>query len=111
MNRILIAGVASSLLVLGANAVLAAPATTTIIADEPGKPLTLTTAKSSVGTWLASVGRGNVLRAGKAEYDGAGNVKVEVDTIQGLPYTHVVVHATDGTITDSRTGALLGAKG
>ncbi len=111
MNRIVIAAIASTALVLGANAAFAANPTTTLIAEEPGKPLTLASAKASVTNWIASVGHGSTLRAGKAEFDGTGNVKVEVVTVQGLPYTHVLVHATDGTITDARTGALLGGKG
>lgn len=111
MNRVLIAAIASTALVLGADAAFAASPTSMLIADEPAKPLTLASAKASVTSWIASVGRGNALRAGKAVFDGAGNVNVELVSIEGLPLGHVLVHATDGRITDARTGAVLGAKG
>ncbi len=87
-----------------------ARATTTLIAAEPGKALTIGAAKKQVDAWLANVSNGH-LRAGDAEFDGQGNVKVTVIDAMGLPRSHVVVHAADQTITDAHTGAVLHGKG
>jgi hypothetical protein len=86
----------------------AAPATTEI-AGAPGETLTLTNAKQLVSAKLAAAGQRN-LRPGHAEFDGAGNVAVDIETLQGLPVSHVLVHADNGMITDARSGKN-GAKG
>jgi hypothetical protein len=79
------------------------------IAGAPGQTLTLTGAKQMVSAKLAAAGQRN-LRPGHAEFDGEGNVSVEIETLQGLPVSHVVVHADNGMVTDARTGRN-GAKG
>ncbi len=92
-----------------APAALASPAPANEIAGAPGQTLTLTGAKQMVSAKLAAAGQRN-LRPGHAEFDGEGNVAVEIETLQGLPVSHVVVHADNGMVTDARTGRN-GAKG
>jgi len=87
----------------------AAPAVTEI-AGAPGQTLTLTSAKQMVSAQLAANGQRS-LRPGSAEFDGDGNVRVEIVSVQGLAVAHVLVHADNGMITDARTGTKLGAKG
>ncbi len=82
----------------------------TLIAQVAGKPLTIAAAKGKVTEWLSATGYSR-LRAGDAEFDRQGNVKVEVLNPQGTPYTHVLVHAADGTITDARAGVATDRKG
>jgi hypothetical protein len=101
MNRILTVAATSFVLMTG---VAFASAPNTLIAQDTAKPLTITAAKHQVTDWLNASGN-SVLHAGQAEFDRQGNVKVEVDNASGQPYTHVLVHAADGTITDARSGA------
>jgi hypothetical protein len=54
------------------------------------QPPTLTSAKQAVTRWLVDNGE-RQLRAGSAEFDGNGNIAVEVVNIQGLPVRHFVV--------------------
>jgi hypothetical protein len=96
--------IAAASFALAAGAASAASAPNALIAQDAAKPLTLTAAKHQVNDWLNASGHG-ALRAGEAEFDGHGNVKVEVDNGSGQPYTHVLVHAADGTITDARANA------
>jgi hypothetical protein len=61
------------------------------IADAGGiQQPTLTSAKQAVTRWLADNGE-RQLRAGRAEFDGNGNIAVEVVTLQGMPVRHVTV--------------------
>jgi hypothetical protein len=61
------------------------------IADAGGvQQPTLTSAKQAVTRWLADNGE-RQLRAGSAEFDGNGNIAVEVVNIQGLPVRHFTV--------------------
>jgi hypothetical protein len=101
--------VAATSFALFAGVASAASAPNTLIAQDAAKPLTLTAAKHQVTDWLNASGHG-ALRVGQAEFDRQGNVKVEVDNATGQPYTHVLVHAADGTITDARAG-VTGSRG
>lgn len=102
MNRIFVATAAAVVLFAGvANVASAEPSANTLIAQDTAKPLTIAAAKKQVDAWLSATGHG-ALRASKGEFDGQGNVKVEVVNPSGTPYTHVLVHANDGAITDAR---------
>jgi hypothetical protein len=57
--------------------------------DQVG-PLTLTGAKQIVARSLLETGQ-RMVRVGGAEFDGDGNVLVEIVTIQGVPLRHVLV--------------------
>jgi hypothetical protein len=103
MNRFLTAAALSVVLLAGVSSVAFAEPNT-LVAQEPGKPLSIASAKHQVNDWLAASGHA-VLRAGDAEFDRQGNVKVTVINPTGQAYTHVLVHAADGTITDARAGA------
>lgn len=72
------------------------------IAAEASAPLTLTSAKQIVDQSLKDNGE-RQFRAGRAEFDGQGNVLVEIVSFEGLPYRHVLV--------DAHTHQLLAAKG
>ena len=106
MIRSLTVAAAAFALVAGA---AAASEPNTLIAQDSAKPLTLTIAKHQVTDWLKASGH-SALHVGEAEFDRQGNVKVEVDNGAGQPYTHVLVHAADGTITDARAG-VTGSRG
>jgi hypothetical protein len=93
-----------------AGAAMAAPAATTVIAADAAQPLTLTAAKQIVARRLAETGKSK-LRPGRAEFDGDGNVSVEIVNIGGLPISHVLVNAKSGQVTDSRTGTPLSMRG
>ena len=80
-------------------AAYAAPASNNIAADL-GQTLTLGSAKQMVADKLKAAGQ-NTLRPGGAEFDADGNVKVDIVNLQGLPVSHVLVHANDGKITDA----------
>jgi maltose-binding protein MalE len=108
MNRILTVAATSFVLLTGA-AGIASAQPNTLIAQDTGKPLTITAAKNQVTSWLSATGH-SVLHVGQAEFDRQGNVKVEIDNPTGTPYTHVLVHAVDGMITDARSG-VAGNKG
>ncbi len=104
MNRFLTAAALSVVLLAGVSSVaFAETAPNTLVTQEAGKPLTIAAAKHQVNDWLSASGHA-VLRAGEAEFDHQGNVKVTVINPTGTPYTHVLVHAADGTITDARAG-------
>jgi hypothetical protein len=60
------------------------------IADAGNAQPTLTSAKQAVTRWLADNGE-RQLHAGRAEFDGNGNITVEVVTIQGIAVRHVTV--------------------
>jgi hypothetical protein len=60
------------------------------IADAGTAQPTLTSAKQAVTRWLADNGE-RQLRAGRAEFNGDGNVAVEVVTLQGIPVQHFIV--------------------
>jgi hypothetical protein len=77
----------------------AAPATNEI-AGELGQTLTLGSAKQMVADKLKAAGQ-STMRPGSAEFDADGNVKVEIVNLQGLPVSHVLVHANNGQITDA----------
>jgi predicted phage tail protein len=80
-------------------AAYAAPATNEMAA-ELGQTLTLGSAKQMVADKLKTAGQ-TTMRPGTAEFDADGNVKVEIVNLQGLPVSHVVVHANNGQITDA----------
>ncbi|HEX4504680.1 MAG TPA: hypothetical protein VH722_03025 [Alphaproteobacteria bacterium] len=87
---------------LGNVAVADTPANA-LVAQDAAKPLTISAAKQQVDAWLGSTGH-SALHAQRAEFDNDGNVKVEVVDGSGIPYTHVLVHAADGKITNARAG-------
>lgn len=60
------------------------------VADAGDSQPTLTSAKQAVTRWLADNGE-RQLHAGRAEFDGNGNITVEVVTLQGLAVRHVTV--------------------
>jgi hypothetical protein len=103
MNRFLTAAALSVVLLAGVSNVAFAESNT-LVAQEPGKQLTIAAAKQQVNQWLSASGHA-ALRATEAEFDRQGNVKVTIVNPSGVPYTHVLVHAADGTITDARAGA------
>jgi len=61
------------------------------IADAGVQQPTLMSAKQAVTRWLADNGE-RTLRAGRAEFDGNGNIAVEVVTLQGIPVRHFTVN-------------------
>lgn len=75
-----------------------------------GEPLTITSAKQMVSQQLAASGQRN-LRPGHAEFDGNGNVTVDLVSQQGLTVGHVVVHANDGSITNAGAATKGASKG
>ena len=91
--------VAAAFAVCITTAAYAAPATNEMAA-ELGQTLTLGSAKQMVADKLKTAGQTN-MRPGTAEFDADGNVKVEIVNLQGLPVSHVVVHANNGQITDA----------
>jgi hypothetical protein len=78
----------------------AATVPTTVIAQTAG-PLTIAEAKTVVARSLLATGQ-RMVRVGSAEFDGQGNVVVQLTTQEGLPFRHVVV--------DGRTHALVAAR-
>jgi hypothetical protein len=91
--------IAAAFAVCITSAAYAAPATNEMAADL-GQTLTLSSAKQMVADKLRSAGQNN-MRPGAAEFDVNGDVRVEIDTYQGLPVSHVLVHANNGMITDA----------
>jgi hypothetical protein len=79
---------------------LAAQAPQVIAADQAGA-LTLSDAKALVARSLLESGQ-RMVRVGHAEFDGNGNVVVELVTQEGLPFRHVLV--------DGKTHELVAAK-
>lgn len=93
--------VAAAFAVCITTAAYAAPAATTNeVAADLGQTLTLGSAKQMVADKLKASGQ-STMRPGQAEFDAEGNVKVEIVNLQGLPVSHVLVHANDGKITDA----------
>ena len=91
--------IAAAFAVCITTAAYAAPATNEMAA-ELGQTLTLGSAKQMVADRLKAAGQ-STMRPGSAEFDADGNVKVEIVNLQGLPVSHVVVHANNGMITDA----------
>jgi len=91
--------VAAAFAVCITGAAYAAPATSELSA-QLGQTLTLGSAKQMVAEKLKTAGQ-TTMRPGTAEFDADGNVKVEIVNLQGLPVSHVVVHANNGMITDA----------
>lgn len=91
--------VAAAFAVCITGAAYAAPATNEMAADL-GQTLTLGSAKQMVADKLKTAGQTS-WRPGTAEFDSNGDVKVEIVNLQGLPVSHVVVHANNGMITDA----------
>ena len=85
LSSIVLAGV----LLLASSALAAAEPIRIADAGSAQAP-TLSSAKQAVTRWLADNGE-RQLRAGSAEFDGNGNIAVEVVNIQGLPVRHFVV--------------------
>lgn len=71
-----------------------------VTADAAG-PLTIAEAKAVVSRSLLASGQ-RMVRIGGAEFDGKGNVVVQLITQEGLPFRHVTV--------DGRTHALVAAQ-
>jgi predicted phage tail protein len=93
--------VAAAFAVCITTAAYAAPAANNVAADL-GQTLTLGSAKQMVADKLKAAGQ-TTEHPGRAEFDADGNVKVEIVNLQGLPVSHVLVHANDGQITDTAT--------
>ena len=92
---------------LGATLLVAAAANAaerpaTVIESTIAGPLTLTGAKQIVSQSFQDSGQ-HQFRAGRAEFDGNGNVLVEIVSLQGVAYGHVLV--------DGQTHRLAAAKG
>lgn len=102
-------GAAFALLIATAAYAHAAPAAPQLVAEQSGA-LTLEGARQLVAQHLASAGQ-RTLRPGRAEFDPAGNVQVELVTLQGLPVGHLVVHPNSGAITDARASTKPTSKG
>jgi hypothetical protein len=60
-----------------------------IVAENSGA-LTIAEAKTVVARQLLASGQ-RMVRVGKAEFDGDGNVVVQLTTQEGLPFRHVLV--------------------
>ena len=60
------------------------------IVAESASPLTITEAKAVVARSLLASGQ-RMVRVGGAEFDGKGNVVVQLVTQEGLPFRHVLV--------------------
>ena len=71
------------------------------IEAENSGALTITEAKTVVARSLLASGQ-RMVRVGNAEFDGKGNVIVQLVTQEGLPFRHVTV--------DGRTHALVAAQ-
>ena len=109
MYRIVSALTAGLLMLTGAEA-LAAPQTLVVADAEAGSTLTLSDAKHLVAQVLSDNGE-RTLRVGRAEFDGSGNVTVEIATLQGITVRHVIVDAKSRLVADARTHAPLSKKG
>ena len=94
--------VLGSLLLTPFPATAAEPHPAQVVEANQAGPLTLTDARQLVARSLLESGQ-RMVRVGRAEFDGNGNVLVEIVTIQGVPFRHVLV---DGT-----TRQLAAAKG
>ena len=93
-----------SALALADGAMLASAAPLVVAADSD--TLTLTGAKKLVANRLSELGKTD-LRPGRAEFDGNGNVSVEVVNTQGLTVRHARVDAKSRMVIDARTGTPL----
>jgi len=67
-----------------------------IVAEDSGV-LTITEAKTVVARSLLATGQ-RMVRVGKAEFDGNGNVVVQLVTQEGLPFRHVTVDGRTHTV-------------
>ncbi len=85
--------VLSSLLLTPFPVMAAEPHPAQVVEANQAGPLTLTGAKQLVARSLLESGQ-RMVRVGRAEFDGNGNVVVEVVTIQGVPLRHVLVDGT-----------------
>jgi len=68
-----------------------------IIAADEASPLTITEAKTVVARSLLASGQ-RMVRVGNAEFDGKGNVVVQLVTQEGLPFRHVLVDGKTHTL-------------
>jgi len=76
-------------------------AETQVIAADAASPLTITEAKALVARSLLDIGQ-RMVRVGHAEFDSNGNVVVQLESQEGLPFRRVVV--------DGKTHTLVAAK-
>jgi len=72
-----------------------------VVAAEEASPLTIAEAKALVARSLLDIGQ-RMVRVGHAEFDGNGNVVVQLVTQEGIPFRRVVV--------DGKTHTLVAAK-
>jgi hypothetical protein len=72
-----------------------------IIAADEASPLTIAEAKATVARSLLDIGQ-RMVRVGHAEFDGNGNVEVQLVSQEGIPFRRVVV--------DGKTHTLVAAK-
>ena len=72
-----------------------------VIADGAASPLTIAEAKALVARSLLDIGQ-RMVRVGHAEFDGNGNVVVQLVSQEGIPLRRVVV--------DGKTHTLVAAK-
>jgi hypothetical protein len=72
-----------------------------VIAADATSPLTITEAKALVARSLLDIGQ-RMVRVGHAEFDGNGNVVVQLESQEGIPFRRVLV--------DGKTHTLVAAK-
>jgi hypothetical protein len=72
-----------------------------VIAQNEASPLTIAEAKALVARSLLDIGQ-RMVRVGHAEFDGNGNVEVQLVSQEGIPFRRVVV--------DGKTHTLVAAK-
>lgn len=72
-----------------------------VIAEDGQSPLTIAEAKALVARSLLDIGQ-RMVRVGHAEFDGNGNVVVQLVTQEGVPFRRVLV--------DGKTHTLVAAK-
>ena len=72
-----------------------------VIAENEASPLTIAEAKALVAHSLLDIGQ-RMVRVGHAEFDGNGNVEVQLVSQEGIPFRRVVV--------DGKTHTLVAAK-
>jgi hypothetical protein len=68
-----------------------------VIAEDAASPLTLAEAKTLVARSLLDIGQ-RMVRVGHAEFDGNGNVVVQLVSQEGIPLRRVVVDSTTHTL-------------
>jgi hypothetical protein len=79
---------------------MAAETAQVIVADEAGA-LTIAEAKTVVARALLASGQ-RMVRVGGAEFDGKGNVVVQLISQEGLPFRHVVVDGRTHELVDAQ---------